>query len=40
MQAVIPAGNIGKAESEQRGALLNELIREQAAEMAEDNRRQ
>ena len=35
MKAIVPTGNVGKAESEQRNAILNELIREQEAEESE-----
>lgn len=35
MKAIIPIGTLGKAESEQRDALLNELIREQDDDEAE-----
>ncbi len=40
LEAVIPHGTAGKAESEQRDAVLNKLIEEQEADAAEDNRRQ
>jgi hypothetical protein len=36
MDAVLSAGTVGKAESEQRNAQLNALIRDQAAEAEED----